>query len=574
MFIIAKDIITKIEIIQLFNKFIKNFKLDIVYDNQKIRHYNGSYPDSTITYINNLDFNTDIITEYFIEDIRINCENVNFKLSPIKYYNLNKKKIDTIFKNLIQKLNIKQDEKLRKYYIFKNLIKKHLIRDCDVFPLFVPLSIYCTFKPRSVLDMSSGWGDRLIGAIAYGECDYQGVDPNSKLQEKYKNIVDTLTPKNSTHTYSVIKSPFEEIKLTQKYDMMFSSPPYFIAEKYSNNNNQSFKKHPQITKWLKKFMYKSIDIIWTHLNAGGYLIMVINDVRIKKDIIHYTENILSYIASKKGSKFINMLKYKTKHTIQPIWCFQKLFPINNSIFNKPFVIQPFKYNGNTFNVIREDLLIGGSKQRVIGKIIDTIKEKHLFYRGPVNGYAQLALAYGCFVKGKICHIILNKQYDNNQYIITKLGKIFNAIIHEIPKPTSNNFEKKEINNIIKNYQDSYIFPLGFHTPLVIKTYSKIFQQLKKLINPKRLWITASSGTIVDALIDIFPNTIFNVVFVGHIRNYNNKRINIYVSSLHFREHTKNIPPYRSELSYDGKAWEFVKKYGKDGDYIFNVGGIC
>ena len=44
----------------------------------------------------------------------------------------------------------------------------------------------------------------------------------------------------------------------------------------------------------------------------------------------------------------------------------------------------------------------------------------------------------------------------------------------------------------------------------------------------------------------------------------------YKSKLRYSEFAKDLPPYESNLNYDAKVWEFVKKLGKDGDYIFNV----
>ena len=41
--------------------------------------------------------------------------------------------------------------------------------------------------------------------------------------------------------------------------------------------------------------------------------------------------------------------------------------------------------------------------------------------------------------------------------------------------------------------------------------------------------------------------------------------------MRFNEKANIKPPYDSIIKYDAKLWEFVLKYGKDGDYIWNVG---
>lgn len=576
-YILAKNTFSKKYILKLFKKIKKDFKINIILSSDKIRYYKGDIKDSEITFISNLHFKTDILSEYFIEHLRIRCKNINYKVSPYEYYKKNKKYVDNIYKNILKKMEVKNNELERKYFIFKNLILKKIRRNCDTFPIFVALSVYCTFKPRNVLDMSAGWGDRLISSILYSDCNYTGVDPNQKLHKCYADIIKTLKDKENKNKYTLIKSSFENVNLKETYDLMFSSPPYFITEEYSKNSNQSFKKYKSIDSWLDNFMYKSIDKIWIHLNIGGFLVLVINNTRIGLKIIHYVQKIMDYILNKKGAKFINMLKYKTEATIQPIWCFQKLPTIEKSIFNKPYIIQEIKYKNKNFNIIREDLLIGGSKQRIILDIITQKKEKNIFYRGPVNGYAQLALAYGCFVLGKKCHLILNKQYKNKLYIITKIAMIFGAVIHEIDKPLNNKDELVKINDILDKYKDSYLLPLGFHTDNVVKSYEKVLLKLKdKIKEPKRMWLVASSGTVADSLLNIFKNTFFNIVFVGHVRDdyYSNNRIKIYKAPQKFRAFPKNIPPYRTELSYDGKIWQFLIKYGLNNDYIFNVEGMC
>lgn len=568
-YIFAKNAASQEYVLALFKKFKDEFAVKITSNDTKIRHYRGNHIDSTITFVNNLDFDVSILTEYFIEDVRLECKNINSKLTPIDYYNKYKYEINKSYKQLIMSERISNTNKIEQYYAFKRNMKKYVRRDCDVFPLFVSMSIYCVFKPRDVLDMSAGWGDRLISAIAYGDCNYQGFDPNSKLTSRYKNIINTLAP-NSDKTYNVIESPFENAQLTKQYDMMFSCPPYFIAEHYSNDDNQSYKKYSNIDEWLNNFMYKSVDIIWQHLITGGFFIFVLNNVRIGSALVKFTGKVLNYISSKNGAKFINMLKYETPQTIQPIWCFQKLSPINKTIFDKPYVIQPVSYSDKKFNVIREDFLIGGTKQRIIGDILDTIDKKNIIYREQVTGYAQIAISYGCYVKNKQAHIIVNRQH--NKLYVSMISKIFNATIHEIEKPIDKIDEQRKVNEIASKIPDNYIMPVGLHTQEIINSYVQIFNKLKTLIEPKRMWIVTSHGTITDALLTVFPNTIFNVVFVGRQRDdyRDNKRINVYISTLSAKHISKDKPPYRSELTYDAKAWEFIKKYGENEDYILNV----
>jgi len=129
----------------------------------------------------------------------------------------------------------------------------------------------------------------------------------------------------------------------------------------------------------------------------------------------------------------------------------------------------------------------------------------------------------------------------------------------------------KVEEIASKIPNNYIMPKGLHTQEIINNYIQIFNKLKKLIEPTRIWIVTSHGTITEALLAVFPNTIFNIVFVEKqwVNYQDNKRVNVYVSTLRANI-TKDKPPYRSELTYDAKAWEFIKKYGENDDYILNV----
>mgnify|MGYP001351197581 CR=1 FL=1 len=48
------------------------------------------------------------------------------------------------------------------------------------------------------------------------------------------------------------------------------------------------------------------------------------------------------------------------------------------------------------------------------------------------------------------------------------------------------------------------------------------------------------------------------------------RTTMYVAPEQFNDDAHNLPPYSSTRNYDAKLWQFVKKYGDNGDFIWNV----
>lgn len=307
---------------------------------------------------------------------------------------------------------------------------------------------------------------------------------------------------------------------------------------------------------------------WTRLVNGGFILVGSNDY-----------SILDKVSLMKNSKYLGMLRYGNDKWTLPIWIFYKLQGLTRTIYDKPVVLDSIRYEEKLFHVVREDMLIGGSKQRVAIPFLSELDSTNIFYRGPANGYAQVALAYSCLLLGKNFHMIVNKQ-KYEKYDVTFIAMIFGCKIHEVQKAYNGYQEKKqelEIKNIMKRYKNSLLLPLGLYNDNVINYYTN--SMLKTLFNskPKRMWITVSSCVILHALYKILPSCHFNVVMVGD-RNMNlidKKRTSVFFAPQNFRQAAPfdQQPPYPSERSYDAKLWQFVKKHGQDGDFIFNVAGL-
>jgi len=133
------------------------------------------------------------------------------------------------------------------------------------------------------LDISAGWGDRLVGAIA-SELDlYVGVDPNVNLKAGHDAIIHTLTngSPEEMQKYSIVYQPFQSATLPDtQFDLVFTSPPYFDFEIYTRNTaGQSIDDFPAFDRWLVSFLLASIRKAWARLVVGGHLAIHITDTR-------------------------------------------------------------------------------------------------------------------------------------------------------------------------------------------------------------------------------------------------------------------------------------------------------
>jgi len=203
---------------------------------------------------------------------------------------------------------------------------------CSNFRPSVAKAIYDYFKPCDVLDMSAGYGGRLIGFLA-SRCKgiYTGVDPSRKSCVGNNAIADMFDAKRRV---KIMCSPFEDVVIEsfKKVDLAFTSTPYFAKEIYEENNpDQSRERYPEYKDWLKGFLKPMMKKTRTALNKNGIMALNIADVKIGKNKYHLTKDTVR-IAEHIGFKLIERLemaffgfgKGLDKQKTEPIFIFGKI----------------------------------------------------------------------------------------------------------------------------------------------------------------------------------------------------------------------------------------------------------
>lgn len=124
--------------------------------------------------------------------------------------------------------------------------------------------LYCRLEPKvGILDFSAGWGGRCLGAIAYG-VPYIGIDANTHLKKSYEQMIKAV--KKDADVTLVFK-PSETVDFSKyKYDLVFTSPPYFMIEEYERMPEYGSKE-----AFLEKFFKPVVKNAWTHLQSPGFL---------------------------------------------------------------------------------------------------------------------------------------------------------------------------------------------------------------------------------------------------------------------------------------------------------------
>lgn len=151
-----------------------------------------------------------------------------------------------------------------------------------------PMAVFILQKLLDVtshLEMCCGFGNNLLASIASGVKTFVGVEPRESLHLKYKKIIEFF---GVAKGYSTIVGAFEDVDLgTQKFDLVYSSPPYFRFEIYDDiGENQSVNKYKDFEEWYNSFLLASCIKGWNHTKKGGHFAIIINHVNLQETYVY------------------------------------------------------------------------------------------------------------------------------------------------------------------------------------------------------------------------------------------------------------------------------------------------
>ena len=132
--------------------------------------------------------------------------------------------------------------------------------------------MYCTHQPRTaVLDFSAGWGGRCLGAMALG-IPYIGIDTNKDLRPAYERMVKELDADPNSKSNPNVTMRFQDAAATDfsrfKYDMVFTSPPYFKTVK-PVEGYAHMPHYADRADFNARFLFPVIRSTYAHLARGG-----------------------------------------------------------------------------------------------------------------------------------------------------------------------------------------------------------------------------------------------------------------------------------------------------------------
>jgi len=215
-----------------------------------------------------------------------------------------------------------------------------------------------------------------------------------------------------------------------------------------------------------------------------------------------------------------------------------------------------------FQVVRDDLLLGGTKRRAIHVLFDTHTE--YVYPSPVYGYAQLALAYAACDHGKRATIFCAKR--KVMYPLTEQAWKAGASIYEVPHGYLNVVKARA-----REYcalQGAKLLPFGLDCPAFVEALAEVARRLP-IRPPQEVWSVAGSGCLTRALQLAWPEAAFNVVRIGAVPDAGRARV--WTAPEKYEENAWVQPPFPSCGHYDAKCWSIMKQHASPDALFWNVG---
>jgi hypothetical protein len=179
----------------------------------------------------------------------------------------------------------------------------------------------------TVYDPSAGWGGRILGAMSVSRpIHYVGTDPNTdnsipdlgitryeyladfylrSIGEKGNGLSSKFFDTKEFHTYEVFQDGSETIQFNPKFqkykgklDFIFTSPPYFNREMYSDDETQSYKAYGDYANWRDNFLRPTLETAVSYLKNDRYLCWNIANIKVSANkTIHLEEDSINILKS-------------------------------------------------------------------------------------------------------------------------------------------------------------------------------------------------------------------------------------------------------------------------------------
>ena len=220
-----------------------------------------------------------------------------------------------------------------------------------------------------------------------------------------------------------------------------------------------------------------------------------------------------------------------------------------------------------FNVVDDGEYQWGTKAKMGDFMISQVKEDTLVYVAPRTGYAPYSLTYLAkkYNKKLVLFMPACKEVSEHQLRVIEDGAT-PIFVRTAAMPTLNAWAKKFAERVGAKY-----LPFGLKHEQVVAGGVRVFHDAFKDLNIPTMWTVFSTGVLSRTLQIALQNTEFNAVAVArNVQPGELGRARFYTHTKAFLKPAEIDTPFDCIKTYDAKGWEYMNKYGKEGDWFWNV----
>ncbi len=219
-----------------------------------------------------------------------------------------------------------------------------------------------------------------------------------------------------------------------------------------------------------------------------------------------------------------------------------------------------------FFVVRDDLLSGGTKRRVLNKMLPEIHENLLIYAAHAYWYAWLALALSAQdYNKKVKLFFADEECDTKIFQDTISCK---NVEYEIVEDIKTQWDLISVAKKYSSEYSWYCFPVWFKTNRFYEACVRMILELS-IDPPEEVRCLWWSWTLATCIKKARPDTKLMIVDLW-MWNWPLEWHEIYKASEAPSEVAKILPPYPSAQYYDAKIRQFANKFWSDWALIWNV----
>jgi len=253
-------------------------------------------------------------------------------------------------------------------------------------------------------------------------------------------------------------------------------------------------------------------------------------------------------------------------------------------YSPELIISKLRINNKTIYSVRDDLLIGGTKQRAAVPYIKNLIQKgfqHFIYASPFSGFAQVALAYSCQLLEVECTLFCEIDNERNQiHEFSQLAESYGAKIILCDNLSDANIYSKIYGEQSKNCR---LIPLGFNDfefkKLLADEIALQWKVVDKQYDIREIWLPIGSGTLLNVFKEVLgKNVKIHGVNVNVLSNSDKRiaslasdeNINYYECEQRFHDPCRRVLPIPSNKYYDAKLFSYLESIASEGAFWWNV----